>query len=126
LPDADIQEKVANKVVTENMTVQATEELVEKLVRDDKPQKKKARLVRVYKDIRLFLNTVRRAVAELKKAGLNVSVVEQETEDSWEINIVVPKQRKDSIRPKGRKSQGAPAADKQPSAEKDKITATVS
>jgi ParB family chromosome partitioning protein len=93
LPDTETQEKIANKVVVENLTVQATEQLVEKLVGESKSQKKEARWVRIYKDIRLFINTVRQAVAELKKAGLSVNMVEQETEDSWEINIVVSKKR---------------------------------
>ncbi|MGI6129194.1 MAG: nucleoid occlusion protein [bacterium] len=93
LPDTETQEKIANKVVVENLTVQATEQLVEKLVGESKSQKKEGRWVRIYKDIRLFINTVRQAVAELKKAGLSVNMVEQETEDSWEINIVVSKKR---------------------------------
>ncbi|NLG87105.1 MAG: nucleoid occlusion protein [Firmicutes bacterium] len=103
LPDAETQEKIAKKVVAENLTVQATEQLVEKLVGGDKAPPKKPRWVRVYKDIRLFLNTIRQAVAELKKAGLKATITEQETEDCWEINIVVLKKEQDKPKAKGRK-----------------------
>lgn len=126
LPDADIQEKVANKVIAENLTVQATEQLIERLVGEAKPPKKKARLVRVYKDIRLFLNTVRRAAAELKKAGLNVTIVEQETQDNWEISIVVPKQQADKSRGKRSKPELTVASSEQPPTKDSKIAATIS
>ena len=127
LPDAEIQEKVADKVVAENLTVQATEQLVDKLVGEDKPPKKRARLVRVYKDIRLFLNSVRQAVTELKKAGLKATIAEQETEDSWEISIVVPKQRKDKHRAKGRKAAVPVATSAEQTIAKDnKVASTIS
>ncbi len=105
LPDQETQEKIAHKIVTENLTVQATEKLIEKIVDEAKPKKKKARFVRIYKDIRLFINSVRHAASELKKAGLNVTIDERETEGSWEISIVVPKKSSGKPRSRGRRQQ---------------------
>lgn len=109
LPDAETQEKVAKQIVSEKLTVQATEQLIERLVGETKPKKKKARFVRVYKDIRLFINSVRRAALELKKAGLNVTIDERETEDSWEISIVVPKQKSDKPKAKTKEQLAVPS-----------------
>lgn len=99
LPEAETQEKVAEKIVSENLTVQATEQLIARILGETKPKEKKARFIRVYKDIRLFINSVRRAAAELKQAGLEVTVKERETDNSWEISIVVPKQKDDQAVP---------------------------
>ncbi|HHT70355.1 MAG TPA: nucleoid occlusion protein [Firmicutes bacterium] len=99
LPEAETQEKVAEKIVSENLTVQATEQLIARILGETKPKEKKARFIRVYKDIRLFINSVRRAAAELRQAGLEVTVKERETDNSWEISIVVPKQKDDQAVP---------------------------
>ncbi|MGI6596920.1 MAG: nucleoid occlusion protein [bacterium] len=99
LPEAETQEKVAEKIVSENLTVQATEQWIARILGETKPKEKKARFIRVYKDIRLFINSVRRAAAELRQAGLEVTVKERETENSWEISIVVPKQKDDQAVP---------------------------
>ena len=99
LPEAETQEKVAEKIVSENLTVQATEQLIARILGETKPKEKKARFIRVYKDIRLFINSVRRAAAELRQAGLEVTVKEWETDNSWEISIVVPKQKDDQAVP---------------------------
>jgi ParB family chromosome partitioning protein len=99
LPEAETQEKVAEKIVSENLTVQATEQWIARILGETKPKEKKARFIRVYKDIRLFINSVRRAAAELRQAGLEVTVKERETDNSWEISIVVPKQKDDQAVP---------------------------
>ena len=99
LPEAETQEKVAEKIVSENLTVQATEQWIARILGETKPKEKKARFIRVYKDIRLFINSVRRAAAELRQAGLEVTVKEWETDNSWEISIVVPKQKDDQAVP---------------------------
>ena len=70
-----------------------------RILGETKPKEQKARFNRVYKDIRLFINSVRRAAAELRQAGLEVTVKERETENSWEISIVVPKQKDDQAVP---------------------------
>jgi len=53
----------------------------------------------------LFINSVRHAASELKKAGLNVTIDERETEGSWEISIVVPKKSSGKPRSRGRRQQ---------------------
>lgn len=91
LPDAASQEKLAERIVAEGLTVQATEDLVAKMLGAARTKRKGPRVVRVYKDIRLFLNSVRQAAAELEKAGLKVSISTAETETGWEVRVLVPK-----------------------------------
>ncbi|NLY50890.1 MAG: ParB/RepB/Spo0J family partition protein, partial [Firmicutes bacterium] len=102
LPDETSQEKLAERIVREGLTVQATEALVAKIMDKGKKKCRGPRLVRVYKDIRLFLNSVRRAAQELKKAGLEVAVSEVETETGWEIRVLVPKQERGKGKPRAR------------------------
>ena len=102
LPDETSQEKLAERMVREGLTVQATEALVAKIMDKGKKKCRGPRLVRVYKDIRLFLNSVRRAAQELKKAGLEVAVSEVETETGWEIRVLVPNQERGKGKPRAR------------------------
>jgi ParB family chromosome partitioning protein len=91
LPDAASQEKVAKRIVAGRLTVQETEELIAKILGENREKEHGPRVVRVYKDIRLFLNSVKRAAAELEKAGLEVAVSSTETEAGWEVRIVIPR-----------------------------------
>jgi len=91
LPDAASQEKVAKRIVAERLTVQETEELIARMLGEGRERERGPRVVRVYKDIRLFLNSIKRAAAELEKAGLEVAVSSTETEEGWEVRIVIPR-----------------------------------
>ena len=54
LPEQEIQEQVAEKIAADGLTVQATEQLIATMLGEVRPKEKKSRVIRVYKDIRLF------------------------------------------------------------------------
>ncbi|HHY93383.1 MAG TPA: ParB/RepB/Spo0J family partition protein [Firmicutes bacterium] len=95
LPDASTQEKLAQRISTEHLTVQQTEELVARFLAAKEERAPRPRVLRVYKDIRLFLNSVRKAAGELQKAGLEVAVSTRETEAGWEVQVLIPRQRQE-------------------------------
>lgn len=104
LPNAASQERLARKIVAERLTVQQTEELVARTLSGREERALRPRVVRVYKDIRLFLNSVRKAAGELEKAGLQVAVSTRESEDGWEVRVVIPKWRQEK-EPSGAKGR---------------------
>jgi ParB family chromosome partitioning protein len=96
LNQEDDQLLVISKIVAEGLTVQDTETYITKLLEDknkSKPEPKQ-KVIRVYKDIRIFLNTIRRAVQELQQVGFPARFHQEEKEDCYEITVVIPKNRR--------------------------------
>lgn len=75
----------------EGLTVAKTEQYVEELLHPapDKPARKKPAFI--IKDVRLFLNTVTRGLSIMKSAGVNANCKRQETADSIQLTITIPK-----------------------------------
>ncbi len=80
------------------LSVKETERLVERMVEkrlrefeEERQEAKKARVVRLVRDYRLYVNTLKRACAELRSAGMDAvcRVVESETE--YSVTVAIPK-----------------------------------
>lgn len=95
----DMQREAVEKIVSGNLNVKETEELVQDLLKQEESaeelpsqanrlRKKKTVIV---KDHRIFLNTIRQAVRVIEKAGLNPHIVENENSECWEVTIKLPK-----------------------------------
>lgn len=99
LPDADSQMKVLGRIVREGLTVRETEELVEGLIKgrtnfkEGKEGLKGRKVVRVFKDLRLFLNSFRQAVELLRKAGIDARMSEVDRGGYIEVTVHIPKNR---------------------------------
>ena len=82
------QQLLAVQLATQKqMTVSQTEKLVEKLLR--KPAKK-PRCKAMVKDVRIFVNTVERAVGMMKSAGVPATMERTDTADTIEYRVRIP------------------------------------
>ena len=85
------------QMIAENMlTVKEAEDLIRDIEKpssdkDDLP--KRPPMLRIVKDVRIFINTVHELVAQIRKTGLPVQVTQEQNEDSVTITMVVPKRR---------------------------------
>ena len=79
------------------MPIKASEKLVEGMLREQKETDgapaRRPRIIRIFKDYKVFLNTVNSACEQLRDSGLNVSVRQEEIEDGVEMVIRVTQQR---------------------------------
>lgn len=97
LPDAETQEKVAAEVEQAGWTVEQTERYVEQCISGqqdaNKGARKKRRIVRVFKDMRLFRNSIMTVVRDMERTGLVVEVEESidsdPSADTWNIQLSV-------------------------------------
>ncbi|MEC9488735.1 MAG: nucleoid occlusion protein [Halanaerobium sp.] len=90
LPDEEMQRHVIDKAVAAAFNVKETEKLVEELLhKQDQGQGQQIR--KVYSDIRLYLNTLRKTISELKGGGIEVQVDEREKDDCFEFTIKLVK-----------------------------------
>lgn len=85
---------VISKVAAESLSVKETEKLVEDMLNaafDGKKDgaKPRPRIIRIFKDYKLFVNTVNLACDQLRESGLNVQVEQTERDDGVDIVIKV-------------------------------------
>ena len=90
LKTKDEQLRVVHKILKKKLTVKETEKLIEQIL---KGKTKKRKLITVYKDLRIFTNTLKNTVAEMRKAGLAVELEETEKEGFLEYTIRLPKNK---------------------------------
>lgn len=92
LGDARARRDALEAVLTRGMNVAETEAYVSRLLESDKrekPPKKRTALVR---DIRIFYNTLDRAVDIMKRAGIAAETKKKDLGDSFEVTVRIPKE----------------------------------
>lgn len=96
LPDEKTQMAVLKEIYEKELNVRETDLLVEKYCTAKEREEnivKEKKIVRIFKDMRIYLNTIRSAVSAIEKAGLNVKMTEKNHEDYVEVIIRIPKGR---------------------------------
>ncbi|MBE6792288.1 MAG: ParB/RepB/Spo0J family partition protein [Ruminococcaceae bacterium] len=85
--DEEKQAWVLDRVIGEQLTVAQTERLVDAVVRGQPPRRPPVWAVR---DVRLFLNTVQKAVDVMRQAGVPAELERQEQDDAVVFTIRIP------------------------------------
>ena len=78
-----------NMIKEKGLNVRQTEEYIEKLT--DNTVKPKKNIVKIFKDIRIFINTVNKAIETMRSAGIDADSKKTETEDFIEFLVRIPK-----------------------------------
>ena len=83
--------KAAEHIIAQKLNVAQTEHYIEALAApSEKP--KKGKTLYIFKDVRLFINTVTRVVDTMRRSGVTAVMDRREDEDSVCFTISVPKQ----------------------------------
>ncbi len=96
LASEEQQLEVLDKIYTNNLNVRQTDDLVENYLiktEKEKSEKIKRKMTNVFKDMRIFLNTIRGAVKTIQDAGLPADISENESDDYYEVVIRLPKSK---------------------------------
>ena len=94
LPDTELQLKIIDKIVEKGLNVKETENLISNVIekiQQNNIKKSKKKMIRNYKDLRLFVNTIKNAVSMLKDNGVSPVFKEIDREDCIEIIVTIPK-----------------------------------
>jgi len=105
LEDEDVVDKLSQRIVREGLSVRETEEIVNQAVRGisreiSARRQKAQKVLRVFKDVRIFLNTFRRAVETLREAGVKAQLSEVDRGEYLEVTVRIP--RPEGVLPRDR------------------------
>jgi ParB family chromosome partitioning protein len=98
LHEPDAQLDIVNTVVLKSLNVRQTEDLIErrvinKLNPEDERPRGEQKFSRAWRDWRLFANSMKTAVNELKASGLDAQFTLNDLDSQVEMRVVVPKGR---------------------------------
>lgn len=89
LDTADCMRRALTQIVASHMTVAQTDAYISSLLKPaEKPRKQPLIL---FKDVRVFVNTLTHAVDTMRRAGIEADAVKTETEDHIEFVVRIPK-----------------------------------
>ena len=98
LPDEKSKKKALSAIISRGLNVVKAEELVESML-EEKNEKKSSdgKNIRIFKDIRIFANTIKQAIDIMKKSGIEASSLKKENEEFIEYTIKIPKNLKKAV-----------------------------
>jgi len=88
LEEKDLQLRIVQEIVEEELSVRETEKRIDVLcAKAGEEGKGSKRVVRVFKDARLFVNSVKQLAEEMRKSGVVVEMEKEEREDGLDLVI---------------------------------------
>ncbi len=76
-------------IIDRHLTVNESESLIEQMLRKNEPAKRQ--ILKGFKDIRIFINTLNNAVDTIRRAGIDADSVKTETDEYVEYIVRIPK-----------------------------------
>lgn len=90
LDSPDLQRSALENVVKRQLNVAQTDAYIERLCQKGAPPRKAEPVYRI-RDVRLFLNTVKKSLAVMQSAGVNARFGREETDSEITLTIHIPK-----------------------------------
>lgn len=94
LPDEQLQLSVLKTVCENGLNVRNTEELIQKTidkVMNGNTKKRKKKHIKAFKDIRIFINTIKQAIDMMKQSGVDAKASYVDNDEYIEYTIRIPK-----------------------------------
>ncbi len=93
--DQELRKEALSKIIAENLNVAQSEELIENLLYNSMlpEQSKKGTRKIVIKDVRIFINTINKAVSTMQQAGIDAVCKHKDSGDYIEYTVKIPKQQ---------------------------------
>ena len=91
LPDDDSRMIALKRVCDNSLTVKETDRLVDSMLSSIDKEEKENKNTYVLKDVRIFLNTIKRAISVMKNSGIDAMSYQNESELYYEYVVRIPK-----------------------------------
>jgi ParB family chromosome partitioning protein len=90
LEDETRQRRAMELILTRNLNVGETDQLIDRMLAE-KPKSKKLNTIQLFRDLRIFVNTINRAVDTMRRAGIPADADKRETDEYLEYTVRIPK-----------------------------------
>ena len=97
ISDTNMQMAVLKEIYENELNVRDTDKLVEMKIEscaNENKGKRGKKIVRIFKDMRIYLNTIKSAVNTIKEAGIDVNMNEKDNDEFVEVIIQLHKPKK--------------------------------
>ena len=94
LSDEEDRLSALHEIIERGYNVAQTEEYIENLLNETEVTPPRRKPTYVIKDVRIFLNGVRRQLGIMQRAGVNANAERQDTDEEIRLIIRIPKQKK--------------------------------
>ena len=91
--DQELRKEALSKIIADNLNVAQSEELLENLLCNSGENEKKGTRKIIIRDIRIFINTINKAVLTMKEAGIDAVYDKKDSGDYLEYTVKIPKPR---------------------------------
>lgn len=91
LPTTALMNQIIDTIAEQGLTVSETEQMITDLLKKPQGKAKKGKTVMVFKDVRIFINTLNHAVTTMRKSGINATASKNETEEFIEYTVKIDK-----------------------------------
>lgn len=90
LTDPDQRIAVIRQIIARKLNVEGAEKLIDSTIEYDKYKERIRKGSAIFRDLRLFMNTVNKAVETMQIAGVEVNVDKKQSEDFLDYHIRIP------------------------------------
>jgi ParB family chromosome partitioning protein len=91
--DQELRKEALSKIIAQNLNVTQSEKLIDEMLYNPKDEKQKGSQKVVIRDIRIFVNTINKAINTMKLAGINAECRHRDSGDYIEYTVRIPKNR---------------------------------
>ena len=99
IEDGELRKEALSRMISENLNSVQAEEMTARLLNQNSvPAPKSGRQTIVVKDVRIFLNTINKAVDTMRLAGIDAISKKQDSGEYIEYTIKIPKQQSQKTR----------------------------
>lgn len=92
IEDANIREKVLQRVIVNNLNVKQTEKLVEEFLSREEAEVRRSHKIN-YISYKIYMNTIKKAFAQIHEMEENTKIYEEDKGEYMEVKIVIPKNK---------------------------------
>lgn len=97
LGSAEDRLNVLEKIITYNLNVEKTEKLIDDYIGSQKEKASYKKRSKVFQNVKMFVNTINRAVETMQAAGISADSKKIQSENYIEYRVRIPIQHKSSI-----------------------------
>lgn len=96
--DSELRKEALSKIISQSLNVSQSEEMIDRLIYNSAvPEKKSTGTQKiVIKDVRIFINTINKAVDTMKQAGIDAVCKHIDSGDYIEYTVKIPKNKADT------------------------------